>query len=81
MKPTHSILNDSFRYVPAIATSVTETWRRFGWRPRTEDERERVRRPTAALVVESVAAVTPIMRAAPTTAVERQNADRRRMNV
>jgi hypothetical protein len=32
-------------------------------------------------VVESVTAVTPIRRAAPTTAVESQNADRRRMNV
>jgi hypothetical protein len=33
------------------------------------------------LVVESVAAVTPIRRAAPTAAVEGQNADRRRIKV
>ena len=60
MKPAHSILDDSFRYVPAVATSVAETWRRFGWRPTTEEERKRRRRPTVALVVESVAAVMPI---------------------
>jgi len=81
MKPAHSILDDSFRYVPAIATSVAETWRRFGWRPMTEEERKRRRRPKIALVVESVAAVTPIRRTAPTAAVEGHNADRRRVNV
>jgi hypothetical protein len=70
MKPAHSILDDSFRYVPAIATSVTETWRRFGWRPTTDEDRKRRRRPAVALVVESVAAVTPIRRAAPNVAVE-----------
>ena len=64
MKPTPSILDESFRYVPAVATSVAETWRRFGWRPTTEEERKRRRRPTVALVVESVSAVTPISRAA-----------------
>ena len=80
MKPVHSILDDSFRYVPAVATSVAETWRRFGWRPTTEEERKRRRRPTAALVVESVAAVTPIRRVAPTAPVEGSNADRRRSN-
>ena len=69
MKPAHSILDDSFRYVPAVATSVAETWRRFGWRPTTEEERKRRRRPTAT-VVASVAAVTPIRRTAPKAAVE-----------
>ena len=69
MKPTHSILDESFRYVPAVATSVAETWRRFGWRPTTEEERKRRRRPTVALVVESVAAVTPISRAVPKVVV------------
>ena len=80
MNPAHSILDDSFRYVPAIATSVAETWRRFGWRPTTEEERKRRRRPTAALVVESVAAVTPIRRVAPTAAVDASNANRQRIN-
>jgi hypothetical protein len=53
MKPVHSILDDSFRYVPAIATSVVETWRRFGWR--TDDRRgaEQRRRSTVTLVGES----------------------------
>jgi hypothetical protein len=33
MKPTRSILDPTFRYIPAIATSVAETWARFGWLP------------------------------------------------
>lgn len=41
MKPTHSILDNSFRYVPAMATSVADTWSRFGWRPTSEQERRR----------------------------------------
>ena len=45
---THSILDDSFCYVPAIATSVAETWRRFGWRPTTEEERKRRRKRITA---------------------------------
>jgi hypothetical protein len=43
MKPTRSILDHSFRYVPAVATSVMQTWRRFGWQPTTDDERQRRR--------------------------------------
>jgi hypothetical protein len=37
MKPTKSILDRSFIYVPSTATSVDQTWRRFGWRPSTEN--------------------------------------------
>ena len=81
MKPTHSILDDSFRYVPAIATSVAETWRRFGWQPMTDEERKRRRRPTATLMAESVAAVTPIRRATPASVVKGRDADRQRINV
>lgn len=33
MKPSISILEQAFRYVPSVATSVADTWRRFGWRP------------------------------------------------
>ena len=43
-KPTKSILDNSFRSVPAVATSVLQTWRRFGWQPTTDDERARRRR-------------------------------------
>ena len=39
MKPSLSLLDDSFRYVPAAATSVSMTWRRFGWRPPSDFER------------------------------------------
>ena len=48
MKPARPILDQTFRYVPAVATSVADTWRRFGWRPMTDEERkERVCRATA----------------------------------
>jgi hypothetical protein len=43
MKPAHSLLDNSFRYVPAMATSVSDTWSRFGWRPTTEADRRRRR--------------------------------------
>jgi len=51
-RPAHSILDRSFRYVPAAATSVVQTWRRFGWRPTTDDERKRRDQRTAELVVD-----------------------------
>jgi hypothetical protein len=39
MKPSKSILDESFAYVPSAATSVAATWRRFGWQPISEEER------------------------------------------
>ncbi|HSE85525.1 MAG TPA: hypothetical protein VLJ79_04840 [Candidatus Binatia bacterium] len=39
MKPSQSILDKTFQYVPSVETSVADTWRRFGWHPTTEDER------------------------------------------
>ena len=36
MKPSHSILDSGFNYVPSHATSVADTWRRFGWMPAAE---------------------------------------------
>ena len=43
MKPSKSILSESFNYVPASTTSVDATWRRFGWQPITDKDR-RIRR-------------------------------------
>jgi hypothetical protein len=40
MKPDRSIVDASFRYVPSVSTSVSETWRRFGWRPASVAERQ-----------------------------------------
>jgi hypothetical protein len=36
MKPSRSILDESFQYVPSVATSVADTWRRFGWRSKKD---------------------------------------------
>lgn len=49
---TPSILDESFRYVPAAATSVADTWRRFGWRPITDEERRARRQPAAEIPVD-----------------------------
>jgi hypothetical protein len=43
MKPSKSILSESFNYVPSSGTSVDATWRRFGWQPITDKDR-RIRR-------------------------------------
>ena len=39
MKPNKSILDPSFAYTSAAATSVLATWRRFGWAPVSDQER------------------------------------------
>lgn len=31
-----SLLDPKFKYVPAVATDVQLTWRKFGWRPLDE---------------------------------------------
>ena len=53
MKPLCSILDKRFQYVPAIATSVADTWRRFGWHPQREDQRKQ--RPVLREVRRTVA--------------------------
>jgi hypothetical protein len=64
MRKSYSILDPSFRYVPAAWTSVAETWRRFGWCPTTDEERKNRRGPAVTVVVNRVAAVRPIALAA-----------------
>lgn len=34
-----SLLDAEFKYTPAAQTDITQTWRRFGYRPTTEAER------------------------------------------
>jgi hypothetical protein len=45
MKPKISILDRAFAYKPSHATSISETWRRFGWRPVTRDAQAPQTRP------------------------------------
>ena len=60
-----SILDPAFRYVPSFATSVAATWRRFGWRPTTDEERKTRRRRDMELVVEWVEAANVLSPSAP----------------
>lgn len=39
------LLDARFKWVPAVATDVRETWRRFGYRPITPEEREARQHP------------------------------------
>lgn len=48
MKPSKSILDATFTYTPAAATTVEATWRKFGWKPLSDLERAERRRLAAA---------------------------------
>ena len=53
MKPTKSILDETFAYTPAASTAVDATWRRYGWQPVTDQERETRRHPVQPAVAAS----------------------------
>ena len=48
------LLDQRFRYIPAAKTDVAATWRRFGFRPTTESERQARQRVGAAPADEAV---------------------------
>ena len=37
--PSQGRLVDGAEYKPAAATNVQDTWRKFGWKPMTDEER------------------------------------------
>lgn len=47
MKPSKSILDESFAYTPSARTAVDATWRKYGWKPLTELDRNSRRRAPA----------------------------------
>lgn len=55
LKPATRLLDLRFNYIPAAATDIAATWRRFGFDPRTNRQRrEQLRNsitgPAAALI-------------------------------
>ena len=34
-----SLLDPNFKYVPSASTDITQTWKRFGWKPIENRER------------------------------------------
>jgi hypothetical protein len=63
MRPSRSILDRDFRYVPSVATSVAETWRRFGWQPMRKAERMQPFDQTAQRVRNLTRSLQPVARA------------------
>lgn len=58
-----SILDRRFRYVPAVSTDVTATWRRFGFDTRQNDERRA--RFTRAVAAETTPPVLALVSSKP----------------
>lgn len=40
MQPTWRLTDQDADYTPSVKTNVQETWKRFGWVPTTEEERQ-----------------------------------------
>lgn len=50
-KPATRLLDPRFNYIPAVATNIAATWRRFGFDPRANQQRrERVKHVLTAQV-------------------------------
>ena len=52
---TMRLLDPRFKYVPALATDVAETWRRFGFNPRENERRRATRQAPASSALPSSA--------------------------
>lgn len=57
------ILDPRFNYVPAAATDVAATWRRFGFNPRANEERRARLRRRVADVTAGARSEIPAVRA------------------
>jgi len=55
------LLDPRFRYVPAVATDVTATWRRFGFDPRQNEERRTRRRRVLSADIEALGKTAPVL--------------------
>jgi len=39
--PRANLMDPGFKYVPATSTDVTQTWRKYGWKPLAEKQTQR----------------------------------------
>ena len=52
---TMTLLDPRFKYIPALATDVAATWRRFGFDPQENERRRAERLPPALSALPSLA--------------------------
>lgn len=54
------LLDSRFKYIPSASTNVSQTWRKFGFRPTTDAERSARQRRLQAPAAAPSAEVTPL---------------------
>ena len=54
------LLDPSFKYTPSMSTDIVKTWKRHGFKPTTETERQRRLRGSQAAASTRTASVTPL---------------------